>query len=1133
MTYEEFYKPAISDYLKKWNTYYDGISIPGVDGKTVLQLKQQLPTMKQQLAQLEASPPPPFSHDIATALDIHFAEAQRAYDQRIVSTKQQFDSARQAVNAEHDRKIADADAKAEESISSLVRKHQQLLTYKDKVSKVILRYGIKPSDTKLDLDNMSRDELENLLDVAIESCKFLGDDKFQNKLEKLCDPGDDDEDHRLNYAIAIIVCSIFLAPFALVGLFAYLYYKTSKVYKEVDALSIADKLMYEVSFAKYKDNPDYTGIEDVDTTSIDTRESEELARLEKNDPALLREEIQKEINKSSDKISDAYRAASNSIAERHNRLVAALKQQIQLTEKELDDYMNNMKRFGDEASSSYVLDTKFVLGQQDGVLDVSYDMGLSNIVFADHSTEMMLFMKLIFSNMLLKVRPKQLSCTIFDEEGLGADFATFLSKETADYITVVTKDMDKVLEDMRAYSQNNLRILDKTDINTFNKDAEGKGMVTLEYRLLILLTGMKEPLENRKLTEFMQFSGRTGAFVWLVAPKAIENCIFYDKPFANVESPYPISQELFSRVSATYLQAFNTLKDKGILYKPAFADKYLPREKWWKENTDKGIKLNFGLQDGDPSKGYSIDLGDAPVHGLCVGATGAGKSAFNNQLILSLITRYPPSALELVMIDFKNIEFAMLTDSLTHISRIPHARVIAGTKDGEYAISIFDYLMDEMTRRTEVFAQVGKKKLEDYNTLMRSNNQAHKCMPRILVLIDEFQVMFTEVDPKSVDIIQARIRSLSKLARFCGCHLFFTSQSMKGTMPKDILDQFSLRVALRCSSDTSNDTIGSPIASKIKSKFGYLYTNTNMGESQDSTRFWRTPFASDDVIFDTLDAICQMADEKKEINHHAYFYNENEQYSDTHLIDWYKENQELVAEEKRLIILGERTGFTLKSSPANFKLKKGDGENILLYAFEDIDFQNLVMSMITNIRSNPGAKLMVNCADGDMYNILEIEDWYDQNLLETAKPMVDPTEWIDSLEGLIEARKEADPNSYGPLYFLAIRWDKQMGISRNENYKISDRWKDILLNAPTVDIHIIFCAQLYKDIPASTLVTYNHIIAAKGPEDASYKLTGGGRLAKLPDELGFAIYTYGSSSQKFKIYQHEFSRQAESRELKI
>ena len=65
------------------------------------------------------------------------------------------------------------------------------------------------------------------------------------------------------------------------------------------------------------------------------------------------------------------------------------------------------------------------------------------------------------------------------------------------------------------------------------------------------------------------------------------------------------------------------------------------------------------------------------------------------------------------------------------------------------------------------------------------------------------------------------------------------------------------------------------------------------------------------------------------------------------------------------------------------------------------------------------------------------------------------------------------------------------------------------------------------------MVTFNHIIGAKGPEDASYKLLSNGRLSKLPDDLGFAIYAYGSATQKFKIYQHTFSRQVEARELDV
>ena len=118
------------------------------------------------------------------------------------------------------------------------------------------------------------------------------------------------------------------------------------------------------------------------------------------------------------------------------------------------------------------------------------------------------------------------------------------------------------------------------------------------------------------------------------------------------------------------------------------------------------------------------------------------------------------------------------------------------------------------------------------------------------MIIDEFQVMFT-IDDKIVNKIKILIQRLAKEARSAGIHMLFTSQSMAGTLSKDIKDQFGLRVALRCSSDTSTEILGSDVASKIKAQFGYLYSNTAAGETQDSTTMWRTPFLADKYWFST------------------------------------------------------------------------------------------------------------------------------------------------------------------------------------------------------------------------------------------------------------------------------------------
>jgi hypothetical protein len=438
-----------------------------------------------------------------------------------------------------------------------------------------------------------------------------------------------------------------------------------------------------------------------------------------------------------------------------------------------------------------------------------------------------------------------------------------------------------------------------------------------------------------------------------------------------------------------------------------------------------------------------------------------------------------------------------------------------------------------MERRTKLFANTGVKKLEIYNQYMRQEGTPEKCLPRILMIIDEFQTMFTEVEPRAVETIQGLIRSLSKLARAFGCHMFFCSQSMKGTMPKDIMDQFSLRACLRSSSETSNDIIGSPIASKIRQKFGYLYSNTNMGETQDSTRLWRTPFITEEGIFEILDEVNALCIKQKEISHNAYFYNEDERYPDSILKDWFSQNQEVIEKEQRLFVLGERTSFAVNKAPVNFKLKRADGENIFFYSFEELDFNNLCMTLIDNIRANPANQLLINCADPDLFTVLDLEHWYEKGYLDIARPMSNVVDWIAYLEELIESRAEMEPDAYSPLYFMCLRWDKQLGLYRDEKFAISERWKSVITKAPAVDIHIVFGAQSSRELPSSVLTLFNHVICAKGPEEAGYKFLGDGRIAKLSEKLGFAIYQYGSTSKKFKIYQHTFLRKAEEREIKL
>merc|ERR1711969_201589 len=57
-------------------------------------------------------------------------------------------------------------------------------------------------------------------------------------------------------------------------------------------------------------------------------------------------------------------------------------------------------------------------------------------------------------------------------------------------------------------------------------------------------------------------------------------------------------------------------------------------------------------------------------HGLCVGATGSGKSEFLRTLTLGMIAAHSPEVLNLVLIDFKGGATFLGMDTAQHVSAV-------------------------------------------------------------------------------------------------------------------------------------------------------------------------------------------------------------------------------------------------------------------------------------------------------------------------------------------------------------------------------------------------------------------------------------------------------------------------------
>lgn len=268
------------------------------------------------------------------------------------------------------------------------------------------------------------------------------------------------------------------------------------------------------------------------------------------------------------------------------------------------------------------------------------------------------------------------------------------------------------------------------------------------------------------------------------------------------------------------------------------------------------------------------DLKKMP-HLLVAGTTGSGKSVFINSLIVSLMYKFTPEDMKLILVDPKQLELAPYND-------IPHLLLPVVTEPKKASLAL-NWAVNEMERRYRVIAKSVTRDQESYNKKLEEIGESKMSellnkgkesfeehvsaerMPKLVIVIDELAdlMMTAKAD------VENNICRLAQKARAAGVHLVLATQRpstdvvtglIKANLPSRICFKVSSKVDSRVMFDAMGaekligmgDMLFMPPGDSRLVRMHGAYISVE--EVDQIANFWRAqekPTYRDDILVDT------------------------------------------------------------------------------------------------------------------------------------------------------------------------------------------------------------------------------------------------------------------------------------------
>jgi len=553
----------------------------------------------------------------------------------------------------------------------------------------------------------------------------------------------------------------------------------------------------------------------------------------------------------------------------------------------------------------------------------------------------------------------------------------------------------------------------------------------------------------------------------------------------------------------------------------------MTEQNFWGRDASSGIRVPIGMQNASTIQYFHLGNNTNVHHVLIGGATGYGKSVLLHNIICNTAWRYSPEQLQMILLDYKEgTEFKVY-------EKLPHARVLSIQSEREYGCSVFKYIDEEIHRRGEAFRAAGAQDITSYNRC------SGKTIPRILVIIDEFQKLL-DGDAHTTDFISGALEDVGRRGRSFGINLILSTQSLMNVNIGGVQQSLGLRIVLHLNTQYDCErflTTGNYLPYTALTRPGQAVYNANAGLTEGNVLFQAAYMAPADLskVVTTISDHAKLQYGQELAPYKRFFYDGSslvEIESNKELSNFRDPNERFCT-----IFIGEPVALT--ESHASFRLRRQPCSNVLMVGADEASLISILsFSALQILNQSPDDCRIVIAdktnVDSDYYNELK-------NSFSPFAPQVSVCEFdedifdeIDAIHGeMLERIQNRQQGSRIVLMLnntYEIRKLRRAGYTRTEyNQKLND----IIQEGPRVGIHTFVHTLSYHNFTQvfdahEMLPEFEIKIAFSGGNGSQiFGAYAANDRSQLPNDAGYmAQMQIGDNGGivKLRVYKNKFDK---------